>query len=261
VTQHSPDITTVRNFWNARPCNIRHSQKPVGSAEYCKEVQERKFFVESHIPSFADFPRWKGKSVLEIGCGIGAAAFAFVEAGAEYTGVELSESTLDVCKQCFGSLGISGTFYVADAENLSSVVPVKPYDLIYSFGVIHHSPNQPKIIEEAKKFMGPDSELRIMLYSKYSWKSFMILLGFDQPEAQYGCPIATTYSANDVRKLLTGFEVISIEKDHIFPYNVEEYKKYNYVKRFPWNILPAPVMRWVEKKLGWHMLIRARLAR
>ena len=260
MTTHAPDISAVRDFWNARPCNIRHSPQQVGSAEYCREVQERKFFVEPHIPPFAAFPRWRDKSVLEIGCGIGAAAFAFVEAGADYTGVELSESTLDVCQQCFGSLGIDGTFHVADAESLSATVPVRTYDLVYSFGVIHHSPNQPRIIDEVRRYMGPDSELRIMLYAKYSWKSFMILLGLDQPEAQYGCPIATTYSAADVRRLLTGFEIISITKDHIFPYDVEQYKRYVYVKRAPWRFLPDAVMRRFERTLGWHMLIRARLA-
>ncbi len=63
-------IDAIREFWNRRPCNIRHSKLEVGTREYFNEV-ERKKFVESHIPSFAQFPRWKGKKVLAIGCGIG----------------------------------------------------------------------------------------------------------------------------------------------------------------------------------------------
>ena len=51
-------IERVANYWNKRPCNIRHSEKPVGSAEYFDEVEKRKYFVEPHIPRFADFKSW-----------------------------------------------------------------------------------------------------------------------------------------------------------------------------------------------------------
>ena len=64
-------IDQVEDFWNRRPCNIRHSPKPVGSREYFDEVDARRYFVEPHILRFAQFERWRGKRVLEIGCGIG----------------------------------------------------------------------------------------------------------------------------------------------------------------------------------------------
>jgi len=64
-------VDAVRNYWDRRPCNIRHSPKRVGTREYFDEVETRKYFVEPHIPRFAQFERWRGKKVLEIGCGIG----------------------------------------------------------------------------------------------------------------------------------------------------------------------------------------------
>ena len=64
-------IDEVRNYWNARPCNIRHSPAPTGTREYFDQVESRKYKVEPHIPDFAEFDKWKGKSVLEIGCGGG----------------------------------------------------------------------------------------------------------------------------------------------------------------------------------------------
>jgi 2-polyprenyl-3-methyl-5-hydroxy-6-metoxy-1,4-benzoquinol methylase len=252
-------VSEVRDYWNRRPCNIRHSDKPIGTREYFDEVEERKYFVEPHIPAFADFPRWNGKKVLEVGTGIGTDSINFARAGAQLTATELSDESLKVCKQRFEVFGLPATFYVADAGHLSDVVPVETYDLIYSFGVIHHSPHPELILEEIKKYMGPTSELRIMLYAKYSTKNFLIWLGLMQPEAQAGCLIANTYSAQEVKDLLKGYEITSIEKEHIFSYQIEAYKRYEYKKAFPWNVLPHFVFRWFEKKLGWHLLITAKL--
>src|SRR5207344_631505 len=76
-TMAQASIQTVQEYWDARPCNIRHSDKPVGSREYFDEVEKRKYFVEPHIPGFAEFARWSGKRVLEVGCGIGTDTISF----------------------------------------------------------------------------------------------------------------------------------------------------------------------------------------
>ena len=103
-----PTIETVAEYWNRRPCNLRHSPREIGSREYFDEVEERKYFVEPHIPAFADFPRWRGKRVLEIGCGIGTDAVSFARAGADYTGIELSEASLALARRRFALFGLRG---------------------------------------------------------------------------------------------------------------------------------------------------------
>jgi SAM-dependent methyltransferase len=254
-----PGILDVAAFWNNRPCNIRHSPMPVGSREYFDEVEQRKHFVENHIPAFAQFERWHGKSVLEVGCGLGTAAVQFARGGADYTGVELSETSLNLTKKRFDIYGLRGGFVLCNAEQLGDYVEAHHFDLVYSFGVIHHSPNQRAIVEEIRKVIRDDGEFRCMLYAKNSWKNIMIEAGLDQPEAQRGCPIATTYTEEMVRDLLHGlFEITSVQQAHIFPYVVEKYVNYEYELQ-PWfKTMPPEMFAALERRLGWHMLIVAR---
>jgi 2-polyprenyl-3-methyl-5-hydroxy-6-metoxy-1,4-benzoquinol methylase len=253
------NIDTVQSYWNNRPCNIRHSDKPIGSIEYFNEVEKRKYFVEPHISTFADFENWHGKKVLEIGCGIGTDAINFARAGANYYGIELSEESLNICQERFKVFGLQGAFQSGNAENLDEFFREYNFDLIYSFGVIHHSPNPQKIFRQVAKYLKMDGELRVMLYNKESWKAMMIEAGFDQPEAQYGCPIAFSYSKDEIQGLITdSFKVEQITLDHIFPYKVEQYRNYIYEKEDWIEAMPPEIFRVMEKNLGWHMLITAK---
>ena len=251
-------IDDVRTYWDDRPCNVRHSKKEVGTREYFDEVEKKRYTAEPHIPSFAGFSDTDGKKVLEVGCGMATEGINFARAGATYTGTDLSTESLDLAEKRFKVYNEKGNFYLGNSEELSSFVPVEIYDLIYSFGVIHHSPHPEKIISEIKKYMNKDSTLKIMLYATDSWKNYMIEAGHDQPEAQYGCPIANTYTNDEVRELLDGFDV-TIEQYHIFPYQIEPYKRGEFVKQ-PWfEAMPDEIFEVLKKNLGWHLLITAKL--
>lgn len=255
-----PTINEVKSFWDNRPCNVRHSKKEVGTKEYFDEVERKKFFVEPHIKSFSKFNEWNGKKVLEIGCGLATAGINFARYGADYTGVELSKESLALAKKRFEVYNQNGQFYQGNAESLSDFLPEEKYHLIYSWGVIHHTPHPEKIIKEVSKYLSKDGVFKLMMYASDSWKNYMISIGLDQPEAQYGCPIAYTYTEEEIHDLLSeDFDIISIEKDHIFPYQIEQYKEGKYVKQ-PWfDVMPDEMFKVLEKKLGWHLLITAKL--
>lgn len=269
-------IEDVRSYWNARPCNIRHSTKPVGTREYFDEVEIRKYFVEPHIPMFAQFERWKGKKVLEIGCGIGTDTMNFARAGARVTAVDLSDESLQVARKRAEVYGLQDriTFIQANAERLSEYVPIETYDLVYSFGVIHHTPHPASVIREIRKYMGPQSEFKIMVYNRYSWKVLWILLNYGKgafwkldelvakySEAQTGCPVTYTYSRKSVKELLQGFTITKIMVDHIFPYSIPEYKQHVYKKVWYFAMLPNWIFRSLENRAGWHLCVDAVLSR
>jgi SAM-dependent methyltransferase len=265
-------IDRVREFWNARPCNIRHSPKTVGTREYFDDVEQRKYFVEPHIPAFADFARWRGRRVLEIGCGLGTDTVNFARAGALVTAVELSEESAALARQRIDVFGLRDrvTIHVGNAEELPAILPTQTFDLVYSFGVIHHSPHPHRIIEHIRHYMSPASELRLMVYARVSYKLFWIMkeegvwdmsridaLISRNSEAQTGCPVTYTYTEDSVRELLVGFRLLDVRKAHIFTWDVDAYRRYEYRKAAEWAHVSDAELEALERELGWHLLVRA----
>jgi len=276
TTFSETSIDRVRDYWNSRPCNLRHSPAPVGSREYFDQVEARKYLVEPHIPGFVDFARWQGKRVLEIGCGIGTDTMNFARAGARVTAVDLSSRSLDLARQRAEVFGLQDRveFIEADAERLSEFVTPGAYDLVYSFGVIHHTPHPERVLAQIRQhYVGPGTTFKMMVYYRWAWKVFAILFReahgafwtLDQAvarnsEAQTGCPVTYTYTRTSVRHVLenAGFRVEDVFVDHIFPYRVADYLQYRYIKGVPFCWMPDSMMRLFERRLGWHLCVTAR---
>lgn len=252
--ENNPTIEAVYNFWNDRPCNIKHSPKEVGTKEYFEEVTKRKYFVESHILDFANFQQYKNKHVLEVGCGIGTAAQSFIESDAIYTGIDISDKSIEIAKKRLEVFNLEGTLLQANIEEFNSING-KNFDLIYSFGVLHHTTDIKKSIQNIYNMLKPGGEFKMMLYAKNSWKYYEIIEGLDQYEAQSGVPIANVYTKEEVHELLKDFKNIKINQAHIFPYKIESYKNYIYEKKDHFEAMPKELFDCLEKNLGWHLLI------
>ena len=267
-------IERVRAYWNGRPCNVRHSPEPVGTRKYFDQVEERKYFVEPHIPLFADFPRWRGKRVLEIGCGLGTDTTNFARNGATVTAVDLSDESLALARRRAEIFGLDDriTFVCANAEELPTVVEPEPYDLVYSFGVIHHTPHPERVLDHVHDYLRPGGTLKLMVYHRRSWKVLAIIARYgrgrfwharslvaEHSEAQIGSPVTYTYSRAEFRRLLEehGFRVDEMRVEHIFAWRIRDYVRYRYVRSWPLRALPEPLFRRLERVLGWHLCATA----
>ena len=267
-------IDDIKDYWNNQPCNIKHSSLPLNTKDYFDEVEKKKYFVEPHIITFADFNKWKDKEILELGCGIGTDSINFVRAGAKLTIIELSEVSLNICKKRFEIYGLKATFICGNIEKLNEYIKDKQFDLIYSFGVIHHTIEPKNVINGIFNLLKKDGEFRFMVYSKVLYKLFWLMLennikdiseGFklisNESEAQSNCPMTHIYSFDDIKNNLLDerFKIIKIWKDHIFTYDISNYKNNIYIKDEYWKNISTEKIKELENELGWHTMVIAKL--
>ena len=157
----------VRAFWQQHPCGTKFADAEPGSRKFYQLVEEHRYKKEWHIPAAADFANSKNLRVLEIGCGLGTDGAQFAKAGAHYTGVDLTEAAVDLARRRFELDHLPGHFRVADAERLD--FPDNTFDLIYSHGVLHHTPDIAAAVREIQRVLRPAGRAVVMLYHRNSY--------------------------------------------------------------------------------------------
>lgn len=166
----------VRDFWNAQSCDTQVAKAEKFSKEYFEEIERFRYFDQPFIHSFAQFTRYRGKKVLEIGFGAGTDFVQWLRAGAIASGVDLTPEALANLKHRIASheLPLPQRIEVADAENLP--FESNAFDLGYSFGVLHHSPDTLRAIRELVRAVRPGGEIKVMLYNRRSIYAFNLWL-------------------------------------------------------------------------------------
>ncbi len=158
----------VKAFWNRQSCDTEHAQAGKFTREYFAQIEEWRYRDQPFIHSFAQFTRYHGQRVLEVGFGAGTDFIQWLRAGARVTGIDLTEEALANVRhriQVYGLPSPEG-LEVADAENLPFAT--NTFDLGYSWGVLHHTPNTEKGLAELVRVVRPGGEIKVMLYNRRS---------------------------------------------------------------------------------------------
>jgi ubiquinone/menaquinone biosynthesis C-methylase UbiE len=208
----------VRDYWQLRPCGTTLSAAPRGSQSFFSEVERKRYKAEPFIAEFADFSAWRGTKVLEVGTGIGSDFMRFVRAGADATGVDLTPAAITLLRERLGLENLQARTIVADAERLP--LPDQSFDLVYSWGVLHHTPDTRGAIREIHRVLRPAGEARVMLYSRRSWVSLGLWLRYallhGQPWRSFEdvlskhleSPGTKAFTAAELRELFSDFNEV-----------------------------------------------------
>jgi SAM-dependent methyltransferase len=242
----------VRSFWEKDPCGSGHAKAAEGTAEFFAQVEAARVDLEPFIAAYAGFDRSRGETVLEIGCGLGTDLIRFGRAGAQVTGVDLTEHSVQLVRTRLELEGLDGRIERADAESL----PFEDgeFDHVYSWGVLHHTPNTERAIGEALRVLRPGGRLTIMLYARRSWVAWgywvrhALLAGkprrsvADVLASHMESPGTKAYTAGELREMLAGVDGLTIE--HVAtPYD----------RAFAWRLADL-----TGSKLGWFVVVRGR---
>lgn len=253
----------VQQFWDADPCGSRYLQQRQDF-----EGQARlRYALEPHIADFANFKSSRGMKVLEIGVGMGADYLQWLKAGARATGVDLSSASINQARFRCGLAGYSVDLRVADAENLP--FPADSFDVVYSYGVMHHSPDTDRCIREAWRVLKPGGQARIMLYHHPSltgillWLRYGMVQGKSLRKSVYDhleSPGTKTYTRQEVFSLMQGFRKVDTRLvfspgDLLLHQPSARFQSAFY--RSAWKIYPRWLMKIVARKIGLFLLVTA----
>jgi ubiquinone/menaquinone biosynthesis C-methylase UbiE len=159
-------VSEVQAFWGTEACGSHFVETQRGTPEFYEDYRQFRYRTEWHIPLLVPFAEQRGKKVLEIGCGNGADGVMFARAGAQYTGVDLTEAAVEATRTHFQVMGLKGTFQIENAERLS--FSDESFDFVYSHGVLHHTPHPESAFAELHRVLKPGGKAVLMLYHKRS---------------------------------------------------------------------------------------------
>jgi ubiquinone/menaquinone biosynthesis C-methylase UbiE len=252
----------IIDYWDRAPCGTRGFITDINSKEFFTLTERRRYELEPFIPQKVHFERWQGKKVLEIGCGTGIDALQFLRQGAKICAIDFSKQSVNIARNRVSTFGFNAQcIFVADAERLP--FSDNQFDLVYSWGVLHHTPNIEKAVTEIYRVVRPSGKICIMLYHKPSLVALQLYLlfglfalrpfrGIDEIIARHlESPGTKAYTRPQARRIFKRFgdlKIDSVLTKYDFRYKRDRYKRDKF--------LPGWVEKLIPNSLGWFMVIR-----
>lgn len=227
----------VRRFWDANPCNNEYGEIAGGARAYYDEIEEFRYRNEPEIFEFAQFTRFNGKKILECGVGMGTDFTQWVRAGAEAHGIDLTEAGIGHTTSRLEAYGLRpASLLQGDVENIPH--PDNSFDLVYSWGVIHHSPHTAKALSELYRVCKPGGMVKFMIYNKWSAVAVMYWLMYALRDMKpwqsmndvFGrhveSPGTKVYSLAETRRMVEAHSVFDLRLRCFRPY-------FSHLSRYP----------------------------
>jgi ubiquinone/menaquinone biosynthesis C-methylase UbiE len=255
----------VHAYWNRASCGTEHTAQEKYTRAYFDEIEEFRYRIEPEIFSFAQFTRFRDKKILEVGVGAGTDFTQWVRAGARAYGVDLTQEAITNITQRLAVYGLQAEdLRVADAERLP--YPDNFFDLTYSWGVIHHSPDTIKCLDEIIRVTKPGGTIKVMIYNRHSlfafyrwmlaalakgkpWRSLSDVLFHDQESLG-----TKAYTFTEVRKIISSRPVMITQLQAPATSHDLLYYKSAFFRACAY--VAATLFGW--RRCGWFMMIELR---
>jgi len=241
----------VRDYWNRHIHDLDISTHQPGTREFFQDLEQYHFEKLHHLPRLIDFDAWRGKRVLDVGCGAGTDLARFVRGGARGAGVDVSSSAIALAKENFAQQGLQADLREADGEHLP--FDDNAFDFVFAHGVVQYTADDRALVEECRRVLEPGGTALFQVYNRLSWLNALSKV-MKVPLEHEDAPVLKRYSAGEFRALLTGFRDVRIVEER-FPVRSRLHGGWKgvlfntcFVGAF--NALPRSLV----ERYGWHLL-------
>lgn len=245
-----PTVDSVRNFWESHVNNEYYTESSRGSSEYFDEIERRRYRWHYHLADYFNAHRNSSGKLLEIGCGIGVDSIQLAKCGFDVTAVDLTETAIDVARNYARIREQQIDFRVGNSERLE--FDDESFDHVYSFGVLHHTPDIKAAIAEVRRVLKKGGTADIMLYHHRSIVGFvhrLFNLPYESPrDLKDHCPVVYSFTEDEALGLFTEFSAVEIRADYPFTYGF----------RYLTFWMPKALQKVIGKSVGWHLMISAK---